>query len=60
MKVRLLVPRASATGSQNRGDVIEVDSAEGQRMIDAAQAEILRTVKPEKAVKRGKPEKADK
>jgi hypothetical protein len=40
--------------------VIDVDAAEGQRMIDAGQAEIVRSVKPEKATPRAKPEKATK
>lgn len=60
MKVKLLTARATATGSENRGDVIDVDDAEGQRMIDAGQAEIVRSVKPEKATPRAKPEKAAK
>lgn len=61
MQVKLLMARASAAGSQNRGDVIEVGDAEAQRMIDAGQAELVRAAKaPEKAVKRSKAEKAAK
>lgn len=61
MKVKLLVPRASAEGAQNRGDVVEVTNAEAERMVAAEQAELVRAAKaPEKAVKRTKAEKATK
>ena len=60
MQVKLIVSRATATGAENRGDIVEVSADEGQRMIDAGQAEILRSNTPEKAVKRTKSEKADK
>lgn len=61
MKIELLVPRASADGAQNRGDVIEVSAAEAKRMIEAGQAAPVRAAKaPEKAVKADKPETADK
>lgn len=60
MKVKLLIARASADGAQNRGDEIEVSAEEAKRMIEAGQAEPVRDVKPEKAVSRGKPEKASK
>ena len=61
MKVKLLMARATATGSQNRGDVIEVSQADAVRMIEAGQAEPVREVRaPEKAVKRAKAEKAAK
>lgn len=59
MKVKLLVPRASASGAQNRGDVVEVTNAEAERMVAADQAEIVRAPKaPERAVKRSKGERA--
>lgn len=58
MKIKLLVSRATATGSENRGDVIDIDSAEAQRMIDAGQAEIVRSAKPEHATTKPKSEKA--
>lgn len=58
MKVKLLTARAGAMGSQNRGDEIEVTDAEAIRMIDAGQAEAVRSVTPERAVKRTKAEKA--
>ncbi len=58
MKITLLVSRASASGSENRGDVIEVSEAEAIRMIEAGQAEPVRAVPPEKAVLRAKREKA--
>lgn len=58
MKVKLLTARAGAMGSQNRGDEIEVTDAEAIRMIDAGQAEAVRSVTPERAAKRTKAEKA--
>ncbi len=61
MKVKLLTARATATGSENRGDVIDVGDDEAIRMIKADQAEAVRTEKsPEKAVTRAKPERASK
>lgn len=60
MKIKLLTARATATGSENRGDVIEVSKEEGQRMIEADQAEMVRSVAPEKAVKTSKFERAAK
>jgi len=61
MKIELLQARATATGAQNRGDVIEVDDAEAIRMIEAEQAIVVRAEKaPDKAVKRSKAEKATK
>ena len=58
MKVKLLVSRATATGAENRGDVIEVDDAEAVRMIEAEQAEPVRSAGTEKAVSKPKAEKA--
>lgn len=56
MKVKLLVSRASAEGAQNRGDEIEVTADEAKRMIEAGQAEPVRTTQqPETAVRRGRP-----
>lgn len=61
MQVKLLIARATATGSENRGDIVEVSDAEAVRMIEADQAEPVRAAKsPEKAVIRSKPEKATK
>lgn len=61
MKIKLLVSRAAATGSENRGDIIDVESAEATRMIEAGQAEAVRSApKPEKAVKAQTAEKANK
>ena len=58
MKIKLLVAR---TGGQNRNDVIDVPSDEGNRMIDAEQAVLFRSAKsPEKAVKSSKFERAAK
>lgn len=61
MKIRLLTARATAAGAENRSDIVEVSDAEAVRMIEAGQAEAVRAVQaPEKAVKRGKPERASK
>ena len=42
MKIELLVSRASASGSQNRGDIVEVSDNEAARMIEAGQAKPVR------------------
>lgn len=60
VKVKLLVPRTGPAGAQNAGDEIEVPAADAQRMVDAGQCEIVRGNKPERTVKRAKPEKASK
>lgn len=60
MQVKLLVSRVSVDGAQNRGDIIEVSSAEGARMIEAEQAEPIRSEKRQTATKKAKTEKADK
>lgn len=60
MKIKMLVSRAGPLGADNRGDVVEVADAEAIRMIEAGQAEAVRSVAPEKAVNRAKPEKASK
>jgi hypothetical protein len=61
MQVKLLVARATASSSENRGDIVEVSNSEAVRMIDAGQAEAVRSSKaPEKAVKRFKREQASK
>ena len=55
MKVKLLTPLASAEGSYNAGDEYPCASAdEAERLIDAGFAEVIRTQKVEKAVKRSK------
>jgi hypothetical protein len=58
MKIELLVARAGPSGSQNRGDVIDVSDAEAIRMIEAGQAVAVRSAKPETAVKPSRAEKA--
>ena len=58
MKIKLLVSRATAAGSQDRGDVIDVGDMEAFRMIEAGQAEPVREEAHERAVPRGKPERA--
>lgn len=61
MQVKLLIARATATGSENRGDIVTVSDDEAVRMIEADQAEPVRAQKaPEKAVSRSKSEKATK
>lgn len=58
MQVRLLVSRATASGPQNIGDVLEVPEAEAVRMVAAGQAEAVRAKKPQRATAKVKPEKA--
>lgn len=59
MKVRLLVSRAVLGDPQTIGDVVEVENAEAVRMIEAGQAEPVRTAPaPEKATRRARKEKA--
>jgi hypothetical protein len=58
MKIKLLTARATATGAQNRGAVVDVTDAEAVRMIEAGQAEPVRRDAPEKAVKPVRAEKA--
>ena len=58
MKVRLLVSRSGVNGAQNRGEVVEVSTAEAKRMIEAGQAEPVRAERPaEKTVRVGKARK---
>jgi hypothetical protein len=58
MKIKLLVSRAGIGFAQNRGDVIDVEAAEGARMVEAGQAEIVREAVVERAVRPAKAEKA--
>lgn len=58
MRVRLLVPRATLAGPEEIGDEIDVSDAEAIRMIEAGQAEVVRSVKPQRAVRKTKTEKA--
>lgn len=51
VKVKLLIARATATGAENRGDVVSVSTNEAERMIAAGQAVPVTTQKREKAVK---------
>lgn len=60
MKVKLIVGRAGADFSQSPGEVVEVDAAEGKRMIDAGQALPETAGKKETATQKGVPEKATK
>lgn len=51
--VKLLTSRATATGAENRGDVVSVSAAEAARMVEAGQAEMVREgAAPERAVNR--------
>ena len=58
MKIKLLCSRVGVDFTQNRGDEIEVGAEEGQRMIEAGQAELLRETVVERAVKAPKAERA--
>lgn len=58
MKIKLLCSRVGVGFSQNRGDEIEVGADEGQRMIDAGQAELVRAATVERAVKVTKAERS--
>lgn len=60
MKIKLLVSRAGTGFVQNRGDEIEVSNSEAPRMIEAGQAEPVRSAPVERAVKAAKVEKAAK
>lgn len=61
MKVKLIEPRATATGAQNRGDEVEVSAKEGARMIAAGQAIAVRGgQKKQTAAKKPTKEKAAK
>jgi len=54
MKIRLLVSRVTNDGAQNRGDIIDVSTAEGESVIAAGQAELVRKDPAERANGRGK------
>ena len=60
MKLKLKVSRAGAGFCQNAGDEIEVDDAEGLRMIGAGQAVEILSVKKEFSTAKNKSEKASK
>lgn len=51
IQVELRVPRSGAMGAQNIGDIIDVSTAEAERMIAAGQAIPYAKAKREKAVK---------
>lgn len=58
MKIRLLVSRGGPGGVQAAGEEIEMANAEAVRMIEAGQAEPVRTQAAERAVPKRKTEKA--
>lgn len=60
MKVKLLTSRAGPGVSQVAGEEIDVSADEAQRMIDAGQAELVRSNAPERATKARRGEKAAK
>jgi len=60
MKVKLLISRATVNGAEDRDKVIDVSDAEAIRMIEAGQAEAVRSKPVEKAVPKRRVEKASK
>lgn len=54
IKVKLLIARATATGPQNRGEIVEVEAATAERMVAAGAAEIVRSVEIETTSKKSK------
>lgn len=60
MIVRLLVSRSGPAGAQSIGDCIDVGDQEAIRMIEAGQAEPVRSDRTEKAVRRSAGERASK
>jgi len=59
VKVKLLIPRAAASGSQSAGDVVDVSEAEADRLVKMGLAEVVDArPKVERAVRTPKPEKA--
>ena len=52
MKIKILVPDSGPAGTRNIGDVVDVAKDEGERLIAAGRAELVRSAKKaEKAVK---------
>jgi len=61
MQIKLLTSRAGKDFCQNRGDIIEVSESDAKSMIDAGQAELVRSGSTETATqKKPKAEKANK
>lgn len=58
MKIKMLTSMSGPATQFNRGDEVEVDSAEAERLIEAGFAEPVRSVANEKAVKQPASEKA--
>lgn len=60
MRVELMVSRASLRGPEPVGMVLDVEQAEGERMIAAGHARLVRRArKPEKATRADAAERAD-
>ena len=59
-KVKLLVSRAGPDGVENAGDEIDVGTDEAKRMVEAEQAELVRSAAKETATRKVNPEKATK
>lgn len=58
MKLELLVNRATLSGVQSEGDIVDVESNEARRMIAAGQARPVRRPRIERATKRERTERA--
>ena len=58
MKIKMVVSRSGPAGVANPGDIIDVPSSEGARMVAAGQAEVVRDVAKETASGKAKAEKA--
>lgn len=56
MKVKLLISRCGPDVNDNAGDVIDVDTGEGKRLIESGQAVAHKVT--ERATKKGKVENA--
>ena len=59
-KVKLSVCRSGPGLMQNRGDVVEMDDDEAERIIAKGHGELFREARTEKAVPKAKVEKAAK
>lgn len=58
MKIKLLVARSGLSGAFNAGEILDVDEAEGVRLIQACQAApVVEKKQPERAVKKENSEK---
>ena len=58
MRIELLTSHMTPMGPYNIGDRIDVPDDQAIRMIDAGEAVAVRTVEPERAVRKNKAERA--